>query len=149
MPPPDSDGDGITDNNDACPNEGASQWGMLRNEHHESVRVATESVGRNCASALVFEDYTYAIEALDALEEGSYDLVLMDCQMPEMDGFDATREIRKQDIKGLNDKPVPVIAMTANVMSGDRERCLEVGMDDAGGLRGAGPPVTTSRLIPS
>ena len=50
--------------------------------------------------------------------------------MPEMDGFDATREIRKLDLRTLNSRPVPVVAMTANVMSGDRERCLEVGMDD-------------------
>jgi len=70
------------------------------------------------------------VEALNILQEQSFDLVLMDCQMPEMDGFDATREIRKLDIKTLYEKPLPVIAMTANVMSGDRERCLEVGMDD-------------------
>ena len=50
--------------------------------------------------------------------------------MPEMDGFDATREIRKLDIMALNQQPLPIVAMTANVMSGDRERCLEVGMDD-------------------
>ncbi|MBT8133712.1 MAG: response regulator, partial [Gammaproteobacteria bacterium] len=55
---------------------------------------------------------------------------LMDCQMPEMDGFDATREIRKLDIRALYDEHLPIVAMTANVMSGDRERCLEVGMDD-------------------
>jgi len=70
------------------------------------------------------------VEALKHLNEQAYDLVLMDCQMPEMDGFDATREIRKLDIRGLNSQPLPVVAMTANVMSGDRERCLEVGMDD-------------------
>lgn len=70
------------------------------------------------------------IEALAALNEQSFDLVLMDCQMPEMDGFDATREIRKLDIKTLQDQRLPVVAMTANVMSGDREKCLEVGMDD-------------------
>jgi CheY-like chemotaxis protein len=70
------------------------------------------------------------VEALKLLKEQIFDLVLMDCQMPEMDGFDATREIRKLDIKTLYDKRLPVVAMTANVMSGDRERCLEVGMDD-------------------
>ncbi len=73
---------------------------------------------------------TNGIEALQCLDEQSFDLVLMDCQMPEMDGFDATREIRKLEIKALDQKRLPVIAMTANVMSGDRERCLEVGMDD-------------------
>jgi signal transduction histidine kinase/CheY-like chemotaxis protein len=70
------------------------------------------------------------LEALAKLKEQSFDLVLMDCQMPEMDGFDATREIRQVGIMALNKQPLPIVAMTANVMSGDRERCLEVGMDD-------------------
>jgi len=70
------------------------------------------------------------VEALTMLDKEAYDLVLMDCQMPEMDGFDATREIRKLDIKSINQHAIPIVAMTANVMSGDRERCMEVGMDD-------------------
>ncbi len=70
------------------------------------------------------------VEALQILNEQSFDLVLMDCQMPEMDGFDATRAIRQQDMKNLKNVSLPVIAMTANVMSGDRERCLEAGMND-------------------
>ena len=68
-------------------------------------------------------------EALDALLTIPYDLVLMDCQMPEMDGYEATRRIRK-GYKGLPNPHVPVIAMTANVMQGDREKCLEAGMND-------------------
>jgi signal transduction histidine kinase/CheY-like chemotaxis protein len=70
------------------------------------------------------------VEAMQLLNEQIFDLVLMDCQMPEMDGFSATREIRKLQIKAANQNAIPVVAMTANVMSGDRERCLEVGMDD-------------------
>ena len=70
------------------------------------------------------------VEALTMLDKEAYDLVLMDCQMPEMDGFDATREIRKLSIKSINKQAIPIVAMTANVMSGDRERCIEVGMDD-------------------
>ena len=70
------------------------------------------------------------VEALHCLDEQSFDLVLMDCQMPEMDGFDATREIRKLEFKTPQQMRLPIIAMTANVMSGDRERCLETGMDD-------------------
>jgi signal transduction histidine kinase/ActR/RegA family two-component response regulator len=70
------------------------------------------------------------VEAIKHLSEQQFDLVLMDCQMPEMDGFEATREIRKHNIQAINQQTIPIIAMTANVMSGDRERCLEVGMDD-------------------
>lgn len=58
-----------------------------------------------------------------------YDLLLMDCQMPVMDGFTATRVIRHFELEH-NRKRVPIVAMTANAMQGDRERCLEVGMDD-------------------
>jgi signal transduction histidine kinase/ligand-binding sensor domain-containing protein/DNA-binding response OmpR family regulator len=68
------------------------------------------------------------IEALAALERGGYDLVLMDCQMPEMDGYEATIELRKRE--SLTGRHVPVIAMTANAVEGDRERCVAVGMDD-------------------
>ena len=66
-------------------------------------------------------------EALDAIKQRKYDLVLMDCQMPEMDGYQATIEIRKLENEG---ERIPVIAMTANALEGDREKCLQVGMDD-------------------
>ncbi|MEO5971449.1 MAG: ATP-binding protein, partial [Bdellovibrionia bacterium] len=67
-------------------------------------------------------------EALVALKSLTYDLILMDCQMPEMDGYEATRQIRKSD--SPRTQKVPVIALTANAIKGDREICLGVGMND-------------------
>jgi CheY-like chemotaxis protein len=69
------------------------------------------------------------LEAVDALERRSFDLVLMDCHMPELDGFAATRAIRERERAG-GTRRVPIIALTANAMEGDRERCLAAGMDD-------------------
>ena len=68
-------------------------------------------------------------EALQALEKDSYDLVFMDCQMPVMDGYEATRQIRNDQSK-VQDHSIPVIAMTANAMASDRQMSLAAGMDD-------------------
>jgi CheY-like chemotaxis protein len=68
---------------------------------------------------------TNGAEAIEAVDRDQYDLVLMDCEMPGMDGFEATRRIR------LSAHPdIPIIAVTADAVSGDRERCLREGMND-------------------
>jgi two-component system sensor histidine kinase/response regulator len=80
------------------------------------------------------------LEAVTAIANIDYDLVLMDCQMPEMDGYQATETIRKQaDDPG---RRIPIVAMTANAMEGDREACLAAGMDDY-----LTKPVTSDKLV--
>ncbi|WP_340820773.1 PAS domain S-box protein [Methanolobus sp. WCC4] len=69
------------------------------------------------------------IEAVKAFEKAEYDLILMDVQMPEMDGLEATKHIRRSHTLS-SDRHTPIIAMTAHAMKGDREMCLEAGMDD-------------------
>jgi signal transduction histidine kinase/HPt (histidine-containing phosphotransfer) domain-containing protein len=78
-------------------------------------------------SADVVED---GFAALKALELDSYDLVLMDCQMPVLDGYEACMEIRGRETREAAGKHIPIIAMTANAMNGDREKCIGAGMDD-------------------
>jgi Amt family ammonium transporter len=69
-------------------------------------------------------------EALEAVQHRRYDLVLMDCQMPEMDGLTAAREIRRREALQETSSHLPIVALTANALQGDRARCLEAGMDD-------------------
>ncbi len=69
------------------------------------------------------------VEALQAIEKSSYNLVLMDCQMPELDGYKTNHAIRERERAGLPGH-LPIIAMTANALDGDRQQCLDAGMDD-------------------
>ena len=87
---------------------------------------------RLAAKLLEKQGHTVALaangrEAIDAWRAGRYDLILMDVQMPEVDGFAATRAIRECET-GTGGR-IPIIALTAHTLQGDRERCLEAGMD--------------------
>ena len=94
------------------------------------------AVNRAVASAMIKSNgYTLRIAengllALQAVAEERFDVVLMDCQMPEMDGYTATAAIRDREAQDPNGPRVPIIALTANTMQGDRDRCLAVGFDD-------------------
>ncbi|MES2919610.1 MAG: ATP-binding protein [Pseudomonadota bacterium] len=97
---------------------------LVAEDNPVSQMVATEMLKRmGCTVDVVGNGR----EAVDALRARPYDLVLMDCEMPVLNGFDATRQLRAQEKSG---ERVPVIAMTAAALKGDRERCLAAGMDD-------------------
>ncbi|MBL3601859.1 MAG: response regulator [gamma proteobacterium endosymbiont of Lamellibrachia anaximandri] len=100
------------------------------------VLVVEENITNQIVARGVLEKFGLRIElagngeeAVSALKQFPYDLVLMDCQMPVMDGYEATGYIRDPQ-SGVKDHSVPVVAMTANAMQGDRERCIAAGMDD-------------------
>jgi CheY-like chemotaxis protein len=99
---------------------------LLAEDNFLNQRVALNMLGKFGYSAEVVAN---GIEALAALSKKVYDIVLMDCHMPEMDGYEASRQIRHPDSTVL-DHSVPIIAMTANAMQGDRGACLNAGMDD-------------------
>ncbi len=68
------------------------------------------------------------LKAVSAAEQEPFDVILIDCQMPEMDGFEATRKIRGSASSAVRD--VPIIALTAHALEGDRQRCIDAGMDE-------------------
>lgn len=98
------------------------------------VLVAEDTAANQKVAARIIERLGYRVDvvadglqALEALSKNSYAAVLMDVQMPNMDGYEATREIRRRE---GSKRHTPLIAMTANAMEGDREKAIEVGMDD-------------------
>ncbi|MDP6637267.1 MAG: response regulator [Phycisphaerae bacterium] len=88
-----------------------------------ALRILNAKLGYNADTVL------NGVEAIESLSSKDYDIVLMDCQMPEMDGYDASRTIRDPNSTVRNHN-IRIIAMTANAMKGDREKCLAAGMDD-------------------
>ncbi len=68
--------------------------------------------------------------ALDAISDRQFDFILMDCQMPVLDGFMATQKIREMGVKSKRGEPIPIVALTANALQGDKQKCLAAGMDD-------------------
>ncbi len=100
------------------------------------ILLAEDNITNQIVAKGILEKFGYyvdavanGIEAVSSLEKIPYDLVLMDLQMPELDGLEATRMIRNTESNVIN-PDIPVIAMTANAMAGDREKCLNAGMND-------------------
>ncbi|BHH84622.1 response regulator [Desulforhopalus sp. 52FAK] len=101
---------------------------LLVVEDHEINRevVVNQLENMHCSVALAVNGF----EAVEYLKENTVDLVLMDCQMPQMDGYTATRMIREKEGRGGGNKRLPIVALTAHVTVEDREKCINAGMDD-------------------
>ncbi len=127
-----------------APEVGGLPLVLVAEDNPTNQAVAVRWLERLGFRAEVADDGEAALEALAGMR---FAAVLMDCQMPRVDGYEATRELRRRE--GV-ERHTPVIAMTAHAMKGDRERCLEAGMDDylAKPLRPETLRVTLDRWIP-
>jgi two-component system sensor histidine kinase/response regulator len=95
----------------------------VRGGRRDHRAVATAPLGKRGVRTTIAHN---GREAVDLAAAGHYAAIFMDCQMPELDGYDATRQIRNSE----HDRHTPIIAMTAHSMRGDRENCIAAGMDD-------------------
>jgi CheY-like chemotaxis protein/HPt (histidine-containing phosphotransfer) domain-containing protein len=110
---------------------------LLAEDNSFNQKLATEMLQMRGHSVTVAQS---GVEVLSKWASDKFDLVLMDVQMPEMDGLEATRRIRQQEKTA--GRHIPIIAMTAHAMTGDRDRCLEAGMDDY-----VSKPIRSSKLF--
>ncbi len=100
---------------------------LLAEDNKINQLVAKKILQKGGYDCVIVADGTDAVEIV---QREAFDVVLMDCQMPEMDGFEATRLIRAWEASNEDARPLHIIALTANAMKGDRERCIRAGMDD-------------------
>ena len=113
---------------------------LVENVNNSGVRILLAEdnpVNQEVAIAMLENNLNYSIDvaqngyqSVEAYLENDYELILMDCQMPEMDGFEATKKIREHEQHHGHDRPIPIIALTANVQKGAKDKCRAAGMDD-------------------
>ncbi len=134
---------------DTFPRRLVTEHSLVRTDIRKQTRillVEDNVVNQRVASAIlgkggyVCEVAHNGREGLEAIERGEFDVVLMDCQMPVMDGYEATRRVREMETKSGGH--IPIVAMTANALEGDQERCMAAGMDDY-----VSKPVNGQRLL--
>jgi two-component system, sensor histidine kinase and response regulator len=101
---------------------------LVAEDNEVNQKIALSMLGKRGHEVVIARNGKEALDVLDTMGARPFDLVLMDVQMPEMDGFEATRLIREKEKK--TGKHIPIIALTAHAMKGDKEECLEAGMDD-------------------
>jgi CheY-like chemotaxis protein/HPt (histidine-containing phosphotransfer) domain-containing protein len=108
----------------ASPGAGGSARVLLAEDNQANRKLALAMLGR---LGYRVDAVSNGLQAITAAFAEPYDVILMDCRMPELDGFQATAEIRRRE---RHPTRIPIIAMTADAMEGDRQRCLDAGMDD-------------------